>query len=274
MVVGAISPEQLAPLQAVFPNSVYWQLRQGQGDILAAQASSGEVQAILAAERRAGSVELLWLWVAPSLRRQGLGTLLLARLLGSAIGQGVTSLQAEIPFSAEYLQMWAFLNRIPGKYFAAEGHILVTTLGAVNLERIGGPAARTTGISLEQAEPWQKYLAVQKLKEQRMPYGTTLLERCYDQRLSRLFFRDGALCAMLLCEAGEHLCLSYLWCENGWSHILPGLLQTSLRQACAAYPPETELYTAAVIPAAQRLGKALLPEAREIPVLRYRCMIG
>lgn len=273
MVIGALWPNQLEPLRGMFPNSIYWQLRLGQGDVMAVQHETGEVQAVIAAERRQRRVELLWLWVAPSLRRQGLGTLLFTRLLTNAVTQGATELQASVPVSSEYQQMRAFLRRIPGDFSSDGSRMMLTTLGAVDLGRIGKRPDRALGISLAQAELWQKRAVVQVLQVQRMPYGMELLQQCYDQQLSRLFFREGALRAMLLTESGEHLCLSYLWCENGWSHVLPVLMHACLHQARKSYPPDIRLYTAAVLPSAQRLGDALLPGAEKIPVLRFRCAI-
>lgn len=274
MTVCSVAPDRLASLKEMFPNTIYWKLRQGDGEAFAVRAEDGTAYAVLAAQLNQDTVKLLWLWVAPAQRRQGLATLLFATLLSGGQDAGATSLEIELPATENYAEMLAFLLRIPGEMKHTGSTLLSTTLGEVDLSSIQNHARRETGIPLGKLEPWQRKEVSCVLLAQDMPAQTQYIKQCYDPDLSRMCFQEDKLCAMLLAESGEHLCLSYLWCGNGWSHILPGLLMSCLQQAAARYPAETPLHTAATIPSAYRLARAFMPVAEEYSVLRFRYPIG
>lgn len=274
MTVCAIAPERLASIKEMFPNTVYWKLQHGEGEAFAVRAEDGTAYAVLAAELNQDTVRLLWLWVAPAQRRQGLATLLFATLFSGGQDAGAVSLEMELPATENYEEMLSFLLRISGEVQCTDSVLLSTTLGEVDLGIIGKQVRREAGIPLGNLEPWQMQEVSRVLLMQDMPAQSEYIMQCFDPDLSRMCFHADKLCAMLLAESGAHLSLAYLWCGDGWSQVLPGLLSSCLQQAAAHYPAETPLHTAATVPAAYRLAKAFMPAAKEYPVMQFRYPIG
>ena len=272
MTICSIGPGQMEPVRGMFPHSVYWQAHTGLADVFGLQDDNGVLQAVMAAEVRGLATRLLWLWVAPDYRRQGLGRMMLLTLMANGHDAGTNRLELDFPVDS-HLEMFSFMVSL-NVPFRQIGSLYTTTLGQVDLSRLEGHVRQAVGFPLGQADPLQRKEVGQVLRSQQMPAHSELVAQCYDLDLSRLFFRDGALRAMLLIEAGAHLCVSYLWCDKEWSQILPGLLVCCLRAARERYPADTELYTGTIAESASRLSDAFLPNAKKTLVFQYRIPIG
>ena len=273
MTICSVAPHQLMALKKIIPNSLYWQAQCGLVDTYAVQDEDGIAQAIMIAELYGSVTELLWLWVSPSYQEDGLEQLLLSTLILDGVDAGTNWLETTVPCLDEYENILSMMIEMNGDMDLV-GSLFVTTLGEVDLGRVEGFVHKETGIPLGQAESWQLKEVLHILRLQNMPAQSNLVTNCYDPNLSRIYYHDGSVKGMLLVESGEHLCLSYLWCEKGWGHILPALLVLAVREAKAHWPPDTELYTSTVVDSAFRLGETFLPKARIVPVVRYRIAIG
>ena len=272
MTICSVRSNQLEPIREMFPNSVYWQARTGQADVFGLQDDNGVLQAVMAAELRGLATRLLWLWVAPDYRRQGLGRMLLLTLMANGHAAGTNWLEADFPMDGN-LEMSSLMISLNAP-FRRIGSLYTTTLGEVELSRLERHVRQAVGTPLGQADSQQKKDALRMLRTQGMPAYSAPVAQCYDSDLSRLYFHGGALRAMLLIEAGAHLCVSYLWCEKEWSYILPGLLVCCLRAARERYPADTELYTGTIAESASRLSDTFLPKAKKTFVFRYRLPIS
>lgn len=272
MTICSIAPGQLEPIREMFPHNVYWQARAGLADVIGLQDEDGVIRAVMAAEVRGLATRLLWLWVAPDHRQQGLGRMMLLTLMANGHDAGTNWLELDFP-ADDYPEMFSMMisMNVP---FQQIGSLNTTTLGEVDLSRLEGHVRQAVGIPLGQADPLQRREVGRVLRTQQMPSHPELVAQCYDPELSRLFFRDGVLRAMLLMEADAHLCVSYLWCEKEWSQLLPGLMVCCLRTARERYPADTELYTGTIAESASRLSDTFLPKARRTLVFRFRLPIG
>lgn len=273
MTICSVTPHQLVPLKKIIPNYLYWQAQCGLLDTYAVQDENGVAQAIMMAELYGNMTELLWLWVSPSYREEGLEQILLSTLILDGMDAGTNWLETVAPCLDEYEDITSLMIGMNGKMEQA-GSLFVTTLGEVDLSRVEGFVHKEASIPLGEVESWQLKEMLHILHSQNIPVQSKLITSCYDPNLSRIFCHGGTVRAMLLVEAGEHLCLSYLWCAKGWGHVLPSLLVLAMREARNHWSSDTELYTSTVVDSAFRLAETFLPKARIVPVIRYRISIG
>lgn len=252
-----------------------WAARLTQEDVVAvgavAEQEDGPVPVgVILCRLEQGVAQLVWLYVHPEYRRQGVATALLWRLLdGLVMESTLAEVIAVLPASAAAAPLAELLEEVGFADETEEGACTwETTVGV--LEQLPPLPRRGAGRTLFLGEAPAIYLkqfsaglaGTQCGDLIALPLSAQDYHPC-----STVYVDGGEITGALLLRAGEgEITVALLYAKRRGSQALPALVAASASALLQAVPPETRLTMGTVGSAGSALAQRLLPGMTEYPM--------